>query len=113
MSRRNILLFGVPAVVLLLLPLVCFAVGYWLQDWEYTVFLLVVVISWVEVPATIFVKPFFEHGPGPADIGYYPNCVLGWLLLIVFYVVASLAISLLVRVIMHMMSGRHLTDRWS
>ena len=57
------MLFGVPAVVLLLLPLVCFAVGYWLQDWEYTVFLLVVVISWVEVPATIFGKPFFEQLP--------------------------------------------------
>ena len=76
-------------------------------------FLLVVVISWVEVPATIFGEPFFEHGPGPADIGYYPNGVLGWLLLIVFYVVASFAISLLVRAIIHMMSGRHLTNRWS
>jgi hypothetical protein len=32
MSHMNTLLFGVPAVVLLLLPLLCFAVGCWLQD---------------------------------------------------------------------------------
>jgi len=45
-----------------------------LQDrFDFTLFLLVVVISWVEIPATIFGKPFFEHGPGPADIGNYPN----------------------------------------
>ena len=34
------------------------------QDREFSLFLLVVVISWVEIPATIFGKPFFEHGPG-------------------------------------------------
>jgi hypothetical protein len=32
MSRMNTLLFGVPAVVLLLLPLLCFALGYYLRD---------------------------------------------------------------------------------
>jgi hypothetical protein len=32
MSRMNTLLFGVPAVVLRLLPVLCFAVGYYLQD---------------------------------------------------------------------------------
>ncbi len=68
MSRTNILLFGVPAVVLLLLPLLCFAVGYCLQDREFSLFLLAVVIGWVMIPATILGKPFFERGPGPADI---------------------------------------------
>jgi hypothetical protein len=65
MSRINILLFGVPAVILLLLPLLCFAVGYCLQDrFDFTLFLLAVVICWVTIPATIFGKPFFERGPG-------------------------------------------------
>ena len=111
MSRVNISLFGAPAVVLLLLPLLCFAVGYCFQDRDFSLFLLAVVISWVEIPAMIFGKPFFEHGPGPADIGHYPNGFLGWLVLILFYALASLAISLLVRAVMHMMSGRHLTSR--
>jgi hypothetical protein len=56
----------------------------------------------------IFGKPFFEHGLGPADIGYYPNGFLGWLLLILFYAVASLAISLL---IMQVTKARHLTNQ--
>jgi len=78
------LLFSLPAVVLLLLPLLCFAVGYCFQNRDFSLFLLAVVISWVAIPAMIFDKPFFEHGPGPADIGYYPNGFLGWLVLIVF-----------------------------
>ena len=98
--------------VLLLLPLLCWVVGYWLQDrFDFTVFLLVAVISWVEIPATIFGKPFFEHGSGPADIGYYPHGFLGWLVLIIFYAVASIAISLLARTIVHTMRGWHLTNR--
>jgi|SRR5437870_3165286 len=109
MSRAKILLFGVPAVVLLLLPLLCFAVGYCFQDREFSLLLLAVVISWVEIPASVFGRPFFERGPGPADIGYQPDGSLGWLVLIVFYAVASLAVSLLARAVMHMMSGRHLT----
>ena len=32
MSCINTLLFGVPAVVLRLLPLLCFALGYYLRD---------------------------------------------------------------------------------
>ena len=112
MSRVNILLFGLPAVVLLLLPLLCWVMGYWLQDrFDFTLFLLVAVISWVEIPATIFGKPFFEHGSGPADIGYYPHGFLGWLVLIIFYAVASIAMSLLARMIVHTMRGRHLTSR--
>jgi hypothetical protein len=106
MSRKNILLFAVPVVVLLLLPLLCFAVGYCLQDrFDFTLFLLTVVICWVMIPATIFGKPFFE----PTDIGDQAHGFLGWLVVIVFYAVASLAISLLARTVMHMMSGRYLT----
>jgi hypothetical protein len=109
MSRVNILLFSLPAVVLLLLPLLCLAAWYSLSDrFDFTMFLLVVVISWVSIPAMIFGNPFFEHGPSPADIGYYPNGFLGWLVLIVFYALASLAISLL---IMHAIKRRHLTNR--
>jgi len=108
MSRVKILLFAAPAVLLLLLPLLCLAVWYWFQESEFSLYLLSVLISWVEIPAMIFGKPFFEQGPGPADIGYYPNGFLGWLLLILFYAVASLAISLL---IMRMTKGRRLTIR--
>jgi drug/metabolite transporter (DMT)-like permease len=111
MSRANLLLFGAPALVLLLLPLVCWAVGYCFQDRDFSLFLLVVVISWVEIPAMILGKPFFEHGPGPADIGHYPNGFLGWVVLILFYALASLAVSFLLRAITRMMSGRHLTNR--
>jgi hypothetical protein len=64
MSRANILLFGLPALVLVL-PLLCFAVGYSLQEREYSLYLLAVVLSWVEIPAAIFGKPFFQRGPGP------------------------------------------------
>ena len=108
MSRVKILLFAAPAVVLLFLPLLCLAVWYWFQDCEFSRYLLTVLISWVEIPAMIFGKSFFEHGPGPADIGYYPNGFLGWLLLILFYAVASLAISLL---IMQVTKPRRLTNR--
>ncbi len=109
MSRVNILLFGLPAVVLLLLPLLCLVAWYSFSDrFDFTMFLLAVVIFWVTVPAMIFGEPFFEHGPSPADIGYYPNGFLGWLLLIVFYAMASLAISLL---IMYARKRRHLTNR--
>jgi hypothetical protein len=111
-NRTNILLFGAPAVVLLSLPLLCWAVGYSLQDrFDFTLFLLVVVISWVEIPAMIFGKPFFDHGPGPADIGHYPVGFLGWLVLILFYAVASIAISFLARTIVRTVRDRHLTNR--
>jgi hypothetical protein len=109
MRRVNILLFGLPGVVLLLLPLLCLIAWYSLSDcFDFTLFLLAIVIFWVEIPAMIFGTPFFEHGPSPADIGYYPNGFLGWLVLIVFYALASLAISL---VIMYAMKRRHLTNR--
>ena len=109
MRHINILLLGLPGVGLLLLPLLCLAAWYSLSDrFDFPLFLLAVVISWVEIPAMIFGKPFFEHGPSPADIGYYPNGFLGWLVLIVFYALASLAIPLL---IMFAMKRRHLTNR--
>jgi hypothetical protein len=62
MSRVNLLLFGVPGVVLLLLPLLYFTVGYCFEERDFSLFLLAVVICWITIPATIFGKPFFEHG---------------------------------------------------
>jgi hypothetical protein len=105
------LLFGIPPVVLLLLPLLCWVVGYCFQDHDFSLYLLCVVMAWVEIPAMIFGKPLFESGPRPADIGHHPNGFLGWLVLMLFYALASLAISLLARTVMHMMSGRHPTRR--
>ena len=42
MSRVNILLFAFPAVVLLLLPLLCWLVGYWFQEHDFSLYLLCV-----------------------------------------------------------------------
>ena len=42
MSRVNILLFAFPAVVVLLLPLLCWLVGYWFREHDFSLYLLCV-----------------------------------------------------------------------
>ena len=93
MSRVKILLFAAPAVILLFLPLLCLAVWYWFQDREFSVYLLAVLISWVEIPAMIFGKPFFDS----EMVGYSPHGLLGWVVIVLFWLAVSLAISFSLR----------------
>jgi hypothetical protein len=55
--------------------------------------LFVPVAIWAMIPGFVFQKPLFD----PTEIGYSPHGLLGWLLLVAFWVVISLGISLLVQ----------------
>ena len=107
MSRTDRWTFFVPATVLVLAPLLGLLAVYVLgQHFDFAVFLLVFVVCWVRLPGMMFGKPLFDL----TGIGYSPHDWVGWVVVIVFYTILSLCISILVRLIIAM-SRRHLFPR--
>jgi hypothetical protein len=92
-------LFAIPVAVFVVLPLLG-----WFAVWvtttrdpilrqpigpEPTWFVLCGVIFWASVPGALFREPFFD----PEIVGYSPNGLLGWVVIVLFWLAVSLAIS--------------------
>jgi hypothetical protein len=92
-------LFSIPLTILVVLPLLG-----WIAVWATTTrdpilhepitpepmwFVLCAVICWGSIPGALFRKPFFDS----EIIGYSPHGLLGWVVIVLFWLAISLAIS--------------------
>ena len=103
LSRTDAWFFGIPSAILVVLPLLG-----WLAVCATTTregllhepivpepmwFVLGGVIFWGSVPAALFREPFFHS----EIVGYSPNGLFGWAIIVLFWLSVSLAISFTLR----------------
>ena len=98
LSRSDLLIFGIPFAILVLLPLVCYFAVYVTQDpsgitSDAMLRLFVAVAFWIMLPGFVFREPFFD----PVEIGYSPHGFLGWTAVLAFWAAVSISTSFVVR----------------
>jgi hypothetical protein len=106
-SRADVWIFGTPQAILVVLPLGCWLLVRATQTAHGTfgeaMWLLACgVIVWAEIPADVFRKPLFDA----TNIGYAPHGLLGWIVIVIFWLAVSLTISLTLRYLIHAVQRR-------
>lgn len=98
LSQTGLRIFVIPFAILVVVPLACWLVVYFTQSpsgitSESMFYLFVAVAPWVLIPGFLFRQPLFD----PVEIGYSPHGALGALVVVAFWTVISLIISLAIR----------------
>ena len=101
LSRTDLWVFVVPFAILVVLPLVCWLVVYFTQSpsgitWDSIFYLFVAIAPWALIPGFVFRQPLFD----PVEIGYSPHGLVGGIVVVAFWVIISLSISISLRYFM-------------
>jgi hypothetical protein len=103
LSRTDAWFFGIPFAILVVLPLLGWLAVYAITTRDGLVhepivpepmwFVLCGVIFWGSVPGALVREPFFDT----EIVGYSPHGLLGWAVIVLFWLAVSLVISFTLR----------------
>jgi hypothetical protein len=101
LGQADLLLFVIPFTILVVMPSVILAVAYftrrYLASSDIALYLLAITLApWVMIPGFVFREPLFE----PVELGYAARGLLGAFVIVAFWTVVSLTISLAIRYVL-------------